>query len=367
MILVLTNPTDVHAFFVQAGLRQKGSHAVLWHTADFPRLQSASIETGPEGARWWIEGSDLQAGWPAPEAVWFRRPAAPILPEGMDAADLLWARAECNSLLRSLSVFLETSGFALNPPVEAARSSSKPYQQAVAARVGLNVPKTVHTNDPRRIRSFLAALGGSMIYKPFTQLGTWKLPDGKAAILYTTLLRSESLPEDEVLMATPGIYQELVPKAYELRITLIGDHVFPVKIPSQDIRNAELDWRRNPRELRLERAEISADLERALLRLMREMGLLFGCVDMIVTPEGDHVFLEVNEMGQFLFVEDLAGLPLLDAFCEMLIQKRRDFAWRPGSATLRKADFEDEVRSAFEEAQKLHMMPPEPFVPDSPS
>ena len=368
MILVLTNPTDAHAFFVQAGLRRKGSQAVLWHTADFPRLQCATIETGggAEGARWRIQGPGIEAGWPAPEAVWFRRPVAPILPEGVNAADRLWASAECSALLRSLSVFLGSS-FSLNPPVEAARSASKPYQQTVAGNVGLTVPRTLYTNEPHRIRQLLTALRGRMIYKPFTQLGTWKLDDGRAAILYTTLLTSENLPPDEILQATPGIYQELVPKAYELRVTVIGDHVFPVKIPSQGIRNAELDWRRNPRELRMERVEIAADLERALLRLMRQMGLLFGCIDMIVTPEGEHVFLEVNEMGQFLFVEDLAGLPLLDAFCEMLIQKRRDFLWSPTSAALRKTELEDEARSAFEEARQHHLMPPEPFVPDSPS
>jgi hypothetical protein len=30
---------------------------------------------------------------------------------------------------------------------------------------------------------------------------------------------------------------------------------------------------------------------------MRKLGLAFGCIDLIVTPEEEHIFLEVNEMA----------------------------------------------------------------------
>ena len=32
----------------------------------------------------------------------------------------------------------------------------------------------------------------------------------------------------------------------------------------------------------------------------KNLGLLYGAIDMILTPSGEYVFLEVNESGQFL-------------------------------------------------------------------
>lgn len=60
---------------------------------------------------------------------------------------------------------------------------------------------------------------------------------------------------------------------------------------------------------------------------MEKLGLAYGAIDFVVTPEGEYVFLEVNPSGQFLWADYEAGLPLLDAMCEMLIQGRLDYKW----------------------------------------
>ena len=65
------------------------------------------------------------------------------------------------------------------------------------------------------------------------------------------------------------------------------------------------------------------------MMLMRELGLVFGCIDLIVTPEGEHVFLEINEMGQFLWVEQGApACPMLRAFATLLVERRLDRSTR---------------------------------------
>ena len=40
---------------------------------------------------------------------------------------------------------------------------------------------------------------------------------------------------------------------------------------------------------------------------------------MIVTPEGELVFLEINPSGQFGFVEQRTGLPILSCLADVLI------------------------------------------------
>ncbi len=40
---------------------------------------------------------------------------------------------------------------------------------------------------------------------------------------------------------------------------------------------------------------------------------------MKLTDQGEYVFLELNPMGQYLYVEILAGLPLTAAMAELLV------------------------------------------------
>jgi glutathione synthase/RimK-type ligase-like ATP-grasp enzyme len=132
-------------------------------------------------------------------------------------------------------------------------------------------------------------------------------------------------------------------KDYELRVTVMGEHVLAVKIRSQETTEGRLDWRRAYDGLAMEPYSLSPAVADHCRQLVRRLGLVFGCLDFIVTPAGEYVFLEVNEMGQFLFVERYTGLPLLDAFCEFLLQGRVDFDWRPEEASLRYMDFETEI------------------------
>ena len=59
---------------------------------------------------------------------------------------------------------------------------------------------------------------------------------------------------------------------------------------------------------------------------MAELGIVFGCIDVVLDKHGELHFLEVNQSGQFLFVEKwVQSLPLLKAMCEMLAYGRPDY------------------------------------------
>ena len=51
---------------------------------------------------------------------------------------------------------------------------------------------------------------------------------------------------------------------------------------------------------------------------MQWFGLIYGAFDCIVTPEGRHVFLEVNPAGQYLWVEAATKLPITAAIVDEL-------------------------------------------------
>jgi glutathione synthase/RimK-type ligase-like ATP-grasp enzyme len=42
------------------------------------------------------------------------------------------------------------------------------------------------------------------------------------------------------------------------------------------------------------------DIRNQILNLMKKLGLVFGCIDMIVTPNDEYFFLEINPSIEWL-------------------------------------------------------------------
>lgn len=357
-VLIPTQVNDIHAAVVALALRERGHEAVLWHGADFPTRQCASLAVSPHGhLSWEARGTDLELADERFDVVWNRRLNPPVLPDDMHAGDRQIAKRECRSFHKAVWHLVAPDAFWVNPLAGRERYTSKPVQLVEAARAGLLVPPTLCSNDPRRIREFLRQHPKGVIYKGYKP-AQWR-SDDRVALLFTTEVREEDLPDDDVLRLAPGIFQPLLPKAYELRVTYIGERGFAARILSQERDLTRLDWRHGFMDQRLEPAVLSATIDRGCRELMRRLGLVFGCFDFVVTPEGDHVFLEVNEMGQFLWVEQLAPeVRLLAPFCELLIQGRPDYRWQPSEADARFWDFRDRALSALEPDAERHVDQP---------
>lgn len=111
-------------------------------------------------------------------------------------------------------------------------------------------------------------------------------------------------------MAAPVIYQPNVPKLFDVRVTIVGEEIFAAAIDSQVEPTARTDWRQTAHDLKHERHSLPIEVERGCLRLMRELGLVFGALDFVLTPDGRYVFLEINPNGQWLWIEDKLGFPI---------------------------------------------------------
>lgn len=83
-------------------------------------------------------------------------------------------------------------------------------------------------------------------------------------------------------------------------------------------RNAAGDWRR--RALALCDAwlpyELPAAVRAGLLAVTRALGLHYGAADLIVQPDGRHLFLKVNPAGEFFCLDGM--LPLTVALADLL-------------------------------------------------
>jgi glutathione synthase/RimK-type ligase-like ATP-grasp enzyme len=360
-VLILTQPEDSHAYAVAEALKRKGVSACLWHTSNFPGRDGESISFATGTKSLYVDGIARRRRVPRYRTVWNRRPCLVVPADGVHPADQKFAETECAAFRRALFSLLAPDALWVNDPDAAWRASRKPLQLEAAVKVGFAIPDTLVSNDPRRVRQFLAEQGGSLIYKPFAG-ATWRQGDTHW-MPFASLVTAESLVEDRLLRAVAGIYQAVVPKDYELRVTVMGREAVAVKIRSQETANGRIDWRRSYDELKMEPFALAPQIAARCVAVLRYFGLAFGCIDLIVRPDGETVFLEVNESGQFLFLERFAEVRLLESFAEFLISGELEFeASRPLGGGIRYDDVIPAVEAMMRDAREHETAVPENVV-----
>jgi glutathione synthase/RimK-type ligase-like ATP-grasp enzyme len=335
-VLIATEVLDTHAIAAEMALQDRG-HLVT-------RLFGEDVPQKLAGSFFIADGADPVFDLSAPglalhgqsyDVVWHRRPCGPNLPAGvLHKDDETPAAQENRHFLGGIWSYLGREAFWINPLGSRLRSTSKVLQLTEAQLAGFAVPRTLISNEPARIREFIRAnQPGDTVFKAFDG-HFWDTPDGGRAVNYTVKMTEASLASDTMLRTVPGIFQQQVPKAYELRVTCFGDHLVAAKLLSQAQASTALDWRVvAPAALQIEPYTLPQLVATACKQLMRRLNIVFGCFDLIVTPQGDCVFLEVNEMGQFLWIEEVnPEFTLLDTFIDFLEAKTRAFAPRPKPA-----------------------------------
>lgn len=361
-ILVLTEPRDFHAFAVAEALARWGIEPLLWFGTDFPTRQRASVWAGDADFRLEIRGPGIEIRYRPFRLVWNRRPTLPVLAEDLHPADRESADRDCQHFAWSLWHLVAPGAAWVNPLSPIHSAVLKPLQLQLAREVGLEIPPSLCSNDPQRIREFLRAHVGNAIYKTFYQ-GSWQTDEGIAAV-FTRGIAEEDLPEDDMVHASPGIFQARIPKAYELRVTFLGDQPIAARITSQD-ESGSVDWRRSVSSSTFAPTELPPDVVRKCRALMAKLGLVFAALDLIVTPDGRHVFLEANPTGQFLFVERRCPeIRILDAFCRFLLE-HAGLSPPIGAGAVRLEEVWDAAEARMQEAVAAHVARARPVVDET--
>jgi glutathione synthase/RimK-type ligase-like ATP-grasp enzyme len=323
--LIATAANDIHAIIVAQALRQLGYDCFRWVTSDYPSVQRSSVSYAGS-ARLEIGGLDgtFTVDLAAPDLVfWNRRVTREhFVSDSLCEADRAIAASQSKVFVRGLLPFLDRACVCVNKVYAAERAESKPFQLMLAEQAGFKIPESVITNDPSVIWRFVDREGLKMLAKPFAPT-VWKTVECDF-VTRSAIVEPENLPENSVLQSCPMIFQRYIEKAYEVRITCFGDLPVAVRLNSQEIDVAQVDWRAtSPSRLGVDRIELPPGIRDACVRLLRSLDLVFGCIDMIVTPEGDWIFLEINQMGQFLWVEEInPDVQMLDLFVQLLTGTR---------------------------------------------
>ena len=225
-------------------------------------------------------------------------------------------RRESDAVLRGLFAVLDEA-FWISHPDAIKIADNKLAGLKKAASLGLAVPRTLVTNDAERVQDFYHCCNGQMVIKLFRGWsGEWA---GTTYAVLTNRVEPKHLERLDAVKNMPCLLQEYVPKELELRVTVIGREVFAAEIHSQQSEISRDDWRRYDFEnTPYLPHSLPSSIESACRQLLDGFGLAFGAIDMILTPEGEYVFLELNANGQWLWIEELTGLPLVSAMADLL-------------------------------------------------
>ncbi len=316
-ILLVTNEFDITSDALIETIEQKGGQVFRLNTENFLRdTIKINVEIGNKHFQPTLEYCLRKIDLSTIRSAFYRRPIRPKLAHINDDASRSFIETETAAFTSWLWQSLHC--FWVSHPRNIRSAESKIDQLRIAPLLGLRIPRTLLTNQPDDVRRFYKECNGKMVNKVLAKGVVEHKSDSWN--IYTHSVGEEHLSDLESVREVPCLFQERVEKSFELRITIVGNQVFPAKICSQLSERTKEDWRRYDIKNTPHMAyTLPTEIEHKCLALLGYYNLNFGAIDMIVTPDGEYIFLELNPNGQWLWIERLTGLPITDALAEMLI------------------------------------------------
>ena len=319
-VLIITHSQDNESIpLVIKAIESEGGKAFRFDTDRFPTEVQLDICYKSECEQVILTNDNEKLNLNEVSAVWYRRIAIGArIPKTLDKQLRQAYIGECRATIQGAIESIR--GFHLDRVANIRLAENKQLQLQVAREVGLDTPHTLTTNNPQAVKKFAQDCEGGMITK---MLSSFAIYDqlGQENVVFTNSVSSEDLENLDGLHLCPMTFQEKVPKALELRTIIVGKQVFTAAVDSQALHHARNDRRREGIALlnAWELYNLPQDVEKKLLQLMDYFGLNYGAIDIILTPDNRHVFLEVNPVGEFFWLEKTPGLPISNAIAQTLL------------------------------------------------
>ncbi|MFB7908814.1 ATP-grasp ribosomal peptide maturase [Kitasatospora sp. NPDC056076] len=304
-VLVVTVKDDPTADLVIVELHDRGVPVVRLDSGDFPHALSVAATITSAGVEGSITTPSRTADLSAVRSLYYRRPSGFTFP--LDGQDARFAVAQARYGLGGVLASLPGCLY-VNHPHRIGDAEFKPSGLAAAAAADFRVPPTLVTSEPDAAREFIRR-HGAVIHKPLSA------PLYRVGGVSCTVEVAE-VAADEIdgsVAGTAHLFQQRIDKQADVRVTVIGDQVFPVRIDC-DL----LDWRTDYSRLTYSVVALPSGIGEALHAYLARFGLVFGAFDFAVDRQGRWWFLECNPSGQWYWLEPETGLPMLAAMADLL-------------------------------------------------
>jgi glutathione synthase/RimK-type ligase-like ATP-grasp enzyme len=313
-IIVVAQETDNHTAPVKWALEKAGYRVACWGGLSWTEQQQVSLLVDDETKL--VLGPHLvEPG----DVVWIRRPDPPTHNPNVSPSDKKFAELEYRTFYHCIAYMLEMLPVWVINKYSASRFiNNKSIQLHLARECGLKVPKALMSNSPTGVRDFFDHNRNRIICKAFTPHVWQKQDDGGVAVTETFELKREDLPADEILTYAPGIYQDMVVKQYDIRMVLMGHRIYSYALHNPQ---KALDWRQDAGmgKIQVEIVATPPEIERGVLAFAKRAGICFGSIDFAVDMDGQWWFLEINEQGQFLWLDQFnRDVKIQEKFCAFI-------------------------------------------------
>ncbi len=355
-IIIFSSPGDYHVEEVSSILEQNGASCVQFDLESFPKNLQLGIRVNNTDSTSYLFDGKTTYDFNNISAVWYRDVLTPKLLKPVRHDTESYIQAESVTFLEGLH-YLRPDLFWLATPIQNQLASIKIRQTQLALQLGFKIPdtcignqtaladmliqenntlalKTLYRNSVefelsvyQKFLKFIYNIKNRKLLEKYRNEDPsfWqRLQYRNRQTIYTTQFkRSEASSYLTRIPVCPVILQEYIPKKLELRITVVGKKIFPCAIYSQDAPTDEgrIDWRGHEDHIRHEPYVLPSEIEQKCFKLVKSLGLQFGAIDMIVTPNDEYIFLEINPNGQWLWIEKLTGMPISNAVAELLITR----------------------------------------------
>jgi glutathione synthase/RimK-type ligase-like ATP-grasp enzyme len=304
-ILILGDQSDDHAAFMLEHLRTHGHDVVMVDSRWFPT--QLGLAHDPVKDEWTIRlpsGRVLPSG--SVRSIYWRCYNQVATPELPDQEQAFVAANDSRSLFESFLIRYPTlwvngwDGFLLH--------QTKPAALAMVAKLGVDVPRTISTNDASSVRAFMQEPEASATVG--VRRAIFKPVQGGAHTRHVTM---QHLTDDNLknLKYAPVTLQEEI-EGTNVRAFVAGQRVLgcEVKAPTIDFRDTD--------DPQIVPHEFSPEMEDRCRIIARTLHLRWTGIDFRLTPGGRYVFLEANPSPMFLGFEGRSGVPLTQALTDLL-------------------------------------------------
>lgn len=319
MLLIVTNKADLTTDYLVLKLHERSIPFIRFNTEDLCHKASIDIELSSTRDSVTLDYLGKNLNIKNIAGVYFRRPLPPDLNTVIYEKDLEFAKRELLETLTGFWRLINTARW-MNHPKFLFLAKNKIEQLKVAKDIGFKIPNTLISFNNEKIKKFFKE--NSCIIGKAVKHGFYA-QENFVKIALTRELTKDQIEDLQSYASIPMIYQNTINKLYDLRVTVIGDKVFPTALYSQEHIISKIDWRawdlEEKFDLKHEIVSLPKHISEKCIAITRYFNLNFSAIDMIFTEDNDYVFLELNPNGQWAWLEEKVGYNLRDSIIDFLM------------------------------------------------
>jgi glutathione synthase/RimK-type ligase-like ATP-grasp enzyme len=317
-ILILTRNLDREITYIGAELWSRQIDYVRFNVDDIPSLIQLAYSLNRNSdlnIELSIRGQTLDVT--KISAVLLRQFGPNLLKFSGDDLDRTFALEQWEDALQILQHNLKCEW--INNPDSIRLASDRIKQLQFAKKLDFDIPATLITNDSSAAREFYYLHNRNIILKALHHHGVEV--GGKLYSIHSRRVTEKDLSKLDDLIYAPCILQRRLIKKSELRITVVGDHVFAAQLDVANNMGGYDDIHRllsSPNFRITVYNDLTNSISDRCIKLVKLLGLKYAAIDFVIDENNRLVFLEVNPVGDWYWIESKTGLPITKSMIDLI-------------------------------------------------